>query len=56
MDILASNLLFALRAAIADQRRVEREAGFRFDSTLLAGLEDLYKHIQRGGQIHIKHS
>lgn len=53
MNVYQSNLLFALRVAIVDQRKVEREHGFTGDSALVAGLEDLYKHIQAGGQIEI---
>lgn len=53
MNIHQGNLLFALRVAIADQRRVEKEHGFFTDSALVAGLEDLYKHILAGGQIRI---
>jgi hypothetical protein len=56
MEIRASNLLFALRVAINDQRKAEREHGFTRDSGLVAGLEDLYKHVQQGGQITIKSS
>jgi hypothetical protein len=53
VNIHQGNLLFALRVAITDQRRVEREGGFTGDSALVAGLEDLYKHILAGGQIRI---
>jgi hypothetical protein len=53
MEIQANNLLFALRVAINDQRRAERDHGFSGDSCLVAGLEDLYKHVQGGGQITI---
>lgn len=53
MLVHQGNLLFALRAAIAVQRRVEKEAGFTGDSALVAGWEAMYKHIQSGGQIHI---
>lgn len=53
MVVHASNLMFALRVAINDQRRAEKEHGFTNDSALVAGLEDLYKHVQAGGQITI---
>lgn len=56
MEIQASNLLMALRLAIIDQRKAEKEHGFTRDSALVAGLEDLYKHVQQGGQIDIRHS
>lgn len=47
------NLLLALRAAIADQRKVEKDAGYTIDSALVGGWEEMYKHIQAGGQIQI---
>ena len=53
MEVQAPNLLFALRVAINDQRKHEREHGFTRDSALVGGLEDLYKHVQAGGQITI---
>lgn len=53
MEVHASNLLFALRVAINDQRKAEKEHGFVRDSALVQGLEDLYKHVQGGGQIKI---
>lgn len=56
MQVHASNLMFALRVAISDQRRVEKEHGFTGDSALVAGLEELYSHLQTGGQIKILHS
>ena len=53
MIVLQGNLMFALRVAIADQRKTEKEHGFTGDSALVAGLEVVYSHIQSGGQIHI---
>ena len=53
LQVHASNLLFALRLAINDQRRAEKAHGFTGDSALVAGFEDLYKHVQAGGQITI---
>lgn len=53
LEIQASNILFALRVAINDQRRAEKAHGFTRDSALVAGLEATYKHIQAGGQINI---
>ena len=53
MQVQQGNILFALRVAINDQRKVEKEHGFTRDSALVAGLENLYKHVQSGGQIHI---
>jgi len=53
MLVHQSNLLFALRAAIVDQRRVEKDHGFTGDSALVARWEAMYKHVQLGGQIHI---
>lgn len=56
MDVHASNLLSALKQAIDNQREYEKRSGLNYDSSYLAGIEDLYRHVQKGGQIHIKHS
>ena len=53
MLVLQSNLMFALRVAIADQRKSEKDHGFTGDSALVAGWEAMYKHVQLGGQIQI---
>lgn len=47
------NLLMALRLAIIDQRKAEKEHGMNGDSAFVAGLEDVYKHLQQGGQLHL---
>lgn len=54
MDVYKSNLLMALRIAIKDQEKREKDAGYTGDSGYLAGLRETFKHIQEGGQIHIK--
>lgn len=53
MDVYRSNTLMALRIAIVDQEKREKDAGYTGDSGFLAGLRETFKHIQSGGQIHI---
>jgi len=53
VNVHQSNLLFALRIAIADQRKIEKAAGYTMDSIFVGGLEEVYEHIKQGGQIHI---
>lgn len=55
MEVQACNLMFALLTAINDQRRAEREHGFTRDSALVIGFEELYRHVQSGGQITVVH-
>lgn len=53
MDVYRSNILMALRLAIIDQAKCEKDAGFTAESSFLAGLRKTYEHIQSGGQIRI---
>lgn len=53
MNVYQSNLLMALRVAIIDQEKREKEAGYTGDSGFLAGLRETFKHIQQGGQFYI---
>lgn len=49
-----SNILMALRVAIKDQEKREKDAGYTGDSGFLAGLRETFTHIQNGGQIYIR--
>lgn len=53
LRVYQSNLLMALRVAIKDQEKREKEAGYTGDSSFLAGLRETFNHIQQGGQIRI---
>lgn len=53
LDYPVSNLMMALRLAINDQRRVEKEGGAFRDSAFVAGMEEVYKHLQQGGQLKL---
>ena len=53
MNYSAANLMMAIRLAIIDQREVEKEHGFTRPSAFLGGLEEVYKHLQEGGQLRL---
>lgn len=45
--IYSENLAIALRIAIREQRRIEREAGYTRDSALVAGWEEALKELEK---------
>lgn len=53
MTVYQSSMLMALRIAIKDQEKCEKDAGYTGDSGFLAELRETFKHIQGGGQIRI---
>ncbi len=53
MNVHQSNLVAALKVAIAAREKVEKEAGYTFDSGFVGGMKDVLKHVAAGGQICI---
>jgi hypothetical protein len=48
MEVIAENLLQALRLAIEEQQKKERAQDFAADSALVAGWKQLEKQIESG--------
>ena len=53
MNVHQSNLISALRLAIQDREKVEKAAGYTFDSGFTGGLKEVLKHVEAGGQLNI---
>lgn len=53
MQVHKENLAAALRVAINAREEAEKRAGYTGDSGFVAGLRDVLKHIEAGGQIQI---